>query len=114
MNKKIIGNFGESFAKKYLEKKGYTILETNWRFNHKELDIIAYKNGLICFEVKTRSTDSNPAWTILKINQVGRLRLSLQAYCQLKHFDYNLSQLDLLVITIKDKITITVKHYPNI
>ena len=50
------GNIGEQLARQYLEEKGFAIVETNWRRGKMEVDIIAYKEGLIVFaEVKTRS-----------------------------------------------------------
>ncbi len=55
---KDLGNKGEEIAVTFLKKKGYTILDRNWIFDHKEIDIIALKNGIVVFvEVKTRSTD---------------------------------------------------------
>ena len=49
------GNIGETLARECLERKGFAILETNWRNGKHEVDIIAYKEGLIVFaEVKTR------------------------------------------------------------
>jgi len=50
------GRQGESVARKYLEGKGYKVLETNWRFHRYELDIIATNNEeIVVVEVKTRS-----------------------------------------------------------
>lgn len=50
------GNFGEQHAADYLKQKGYTILESNWRFEKTEVDIIASINDLLVFvEVKTRN-----------------------------------------------------------
>lgn len=50
------GAKGEELATKHLEEKGYKILERNWRYGHREIDIIAlYKDLLIIAEVKTRS-----------------------------------------------------------
>ncbi len=54
----ILGQVGENIALEYLLKKEYKILETNWRFGKKEIDIIAQKDNLVVIvEVKTRSTD---------------------------------------------------------
>lgn len=51
------GKLGETLAQEYLRKKGFAIVETNWRKGKYEADIIAYKEGLIVFaEVKTRSS----------------------------------------------------------
>ena len=52
-----LGHQGERIAKDYLIKKGYQILETNWRFSRAEIDIIAMDGQvLVIVEVKTRST----------------------------------------------------------
>jgi len=51
------GNKGEQLAINFLLKKGYTILDQNWRFQKAEVDIIARKNEtLAVVEVKTRSS----------------------------------------------------------
>ncbi|MCB0700848.1 MAG: YraN family protein [Chitinophagales bacterium] len=48
---------GEVIAKKFLQNIGYNILHTNWRWEKKEVDIIADIDGLLVFvEVKTRSS----------------------------------------------------------
>lgn len=53
-----LGQNGEKIAIEYLRKKGYNILETNWRFGSDEIDIIAKdKDFLVIIEVKTRSTN---------------------------------------------------------
>lgn len=50
-----IGKVGEEIAGNYLIKKGYVILEKNFRYGHGEIDIIA-KDGetLVFVEVKTK------------------------------------------------------------
>ncbi len=58
MNRKAIGTKGEDLAVEYLQKKGYQILERNWRFSRAEIDIIAkHGNTLVFVEVKTRTDD---------------------------------------------------------
>lgn len=53
-----LGNKGEELAVAYLIKKGYSILERNYRFRKSEIDIVAKKNEvLIAVEVKTRSSN---------------------------------------------------------
>jgi putative endonuclease len=55
MNKQDLGKAGEEIIVQYLQKKGWTILETNFRYHKKEIDIIARKGDIISFiEVKTR------------------------------------------------------------
>ncbi len=62
METKDLGKSGEDLAVNFLKKKGYKILERNWRtpltgleqIRQKEIDIIAKKDGVIVFiEVKT-------------------------------------------------------------
>ena len=54
-----LGKTGEDLAVAYLQGKGYQILERNWRSGHKEIDIIAQKEGvLVAVEVKTRKSDA--------------------------------------------------------
>ena len=55
MNNKKVGTFGENLVKKYLEKIGYKIIQTNFRCRQGEIDIIAIdKKELVFIEVKTR------------------------------------------------------------
>ncbi len=55
---KITGQCGEDAAAGYLKKKGYKIIERNYRNKIGEIDIIAKnKENLIFVEVKTRSSD---------------------------------------------------------
>lgn len=57
VNNQKTGKTGEEMAAAYLEKKGYRILATNWRWGNWEIDIIATKKNFIHFiEVKTRTT----------------------------------------------------------
>ena len=52
-----LGKLGEELALEFLEKNGYTILETNWTFQKAEVDIIAQKDTVLAvIEVKTRSS----------------------------------------------------------
>ncbi len=54
-----IGEKGEEYTVKFLEKKKYNILERNYRKRYGEIDIIAEnKNYIVFVEVKTRHKDS--------------------------------------------------------
>jgi putative endonuclease len=53
-----IGKRGEKLAAQFLRDEGYKIIVCNWRYRHKEVDIIARENDyLVIVEVKLRSTD---------------------------------------------------------
>ena len=57
---KAAGDRGEAEVAKYLRKKGYTLLASQWRCRFGELDLVARsRRGVICFvEVKLRSAGS--------------------------------------------------------
>jgi len=57
-NKRMIGSIGEKHAVEFLSKRGYEILERNFRIGRfGEVDIIAKEGGYLCFiEVKSRSS----------------------------------------------------------
>ena len=59
MTNKTIGKYGENLAKDFLIKKGFKILETNYKYSRiAEIDIIACKNNVLHFvEVKTRTQE---------------------------------------------------------
>ncbi|MCM1041344.1 MAG: YraN family protein [Bacteroides sp.] len=54
-----IGMAGEVLAAAYLKNKGYELLTSNYRFAHREIDLILKKDGELVFvEVKTRAPNS--------------------------------------------------------
>ena len=50
-----LGKWGEDLATAYLEQKGYTIVERDWKSGRRDIDIIAIDGNTVVFvEVKTR------------------------------------------------------------
>ena len=73
------GKLGENLAQEYLVSQGFAIVATNWHRGKFEIDIIAYREGLIVFaEVKTRShTDhGNPEEFVDNKKQRAYVRLA--------------------------------------
>ena len=55
MNRRNIGSLYEEMAVNYLKENEYTIVEQNFRCKAGEIDIIAFKDGILRFiEVKYR------------------------------------------------------------
>ncbi len=55
-----LGKWGEAEASRYLESKGYAILDRDWRFGKRDLDIVALSEDactMVVVEVKTRASD---------------------------------------------------------
>lgn len=54
--KQLLGREGERLAEQYLNKKGYKVIERNYRCRGAELDLIVLDRRVIVFvEVKTRT-----------------------------------------------------------
>lgn len=50
-----LGKWGEHKAEEFLRGRGYRIVERNWRYGHRDIDIVAAKDDvLVIVEVKTR------------------------------------------------------------
>jgi putative endonuclease len=57
MKRKELGDIGEKLARNFIKKKGYKILDTNYRCREGEIDIIARKRDCLVFiEVRTKAS----------------------------------------------------------
>jgi putative endonuclease len=57
MERKTLGALGEQLAKDHLKKKGYKLIEANYRCHSGEIDIVArQKDCLVFVEVRTKSS----------------------------------------------------------
>lgn len=60
-DRKESGRIGEQIAADFLERKGFVVIERNYRKPWGEIDIIAVRAGVVRFvEVKTLATDRLP------------------------------------------------------
>ena len=85
---KARGNLGERAAVGYLRRRFYRILERNWFFYHKEIDIIARKKDLLVIcEVKTRSRDEDspygPASRAVDAQKQKNLLIAARGYAKM-------------------------------
>lgn len=77
-----IGRYGEDKAAEYLLQNGYKILARNYRVRGGEMDIVAFRRGVLAFiEVKTRTGDAfgTPAQAVdeEKIKRFNKARRDL-------------------------------------
>ena len=57
-----LGKEGELLAANHLQSEGYVIRHRNWRCGHKELDIVAEKDGTLVFVEIRRIVSSADAY----------------------------------------------------
>jgi putative endonuclease len=95
-----LGEAGEALAARVLKKRGYKILETNYRNPLGEIDLIALDGGTLVFvEVKARHSlhFGNPKWAVTPRKQ---RKLSMVALYYLKVTGQNQSKARFDVVAI--------------
>ena len=99
-----LGKFGEEMAVAFLEKEGYTILETNWTFQKAEIDIIAQKeNTLAVVEIKTRSSlDFGLPQDFVKPKKIQLLVKAVDEYVSSQDLDVDV-RFDIIAIHKEEK-----------
>ena len=106
------GNRGEAEAAKYLRKKGYTLLASQWRCRFGELDIVARDNqGTICFvEVKLRGAGSIAApREFVDGRKQARLRAAAAAYLSVHEMDAP-ARFDVAEVTVESNGKLRVEY----
>jgi len=96
----ILGLNGELLAQKYLKKKKYKLLETNYRCPMGELDIIAKDKDIVVFiEVKTR-TSQKFGLPCEAVNYIKRQKIERSAkyYLNLFHLNNSASRFDVIEV----------------
>ena len=81
-DKKKLGDRGEDYTARYLEKPGFHIVERNWHSRYGEIDIIAENEEYLLFvEVKTRRAGSMvPGELAVTPQKQQKLRLTAESY----------------------------------
>jgi len=98
-----LGVKGEILALEFLEKKEYSILEINWRFEKTEVDIIAKdRNTLVIVEVKTRTSNAfgQPEESVGKSKQ-ELLSIAAEEYLERNNLDIDV-RFDIISVIFKN------------
>lgn len=101
-----IGDAGEKLALEFLQKKGYTILFSNWRSKRAEIDIIAqYQRVVIFVEVKKRNSSlfGTPESFVDK-HKIKKMREAADVYIELYDWKGEL-RFDIIAIEKNNMIT---------
>lgn len=114
---KQTGDQGEEMAVDLLTKKGFEILERNYRFGKGEIDIIARDpsdNYLVFVEVKLRHNLNygEPEYAITKSKQ-NQIKKIANAYLFEKEINEIDCRFDVISILLRTKETPLIEHYEN-
>lgn len=101
-----LGKIGENKAAKFLQQKGYQIIEKNFKSKFGEIDIIAKKNNLIVFvEVKTRSSKNfGSGFESVDSRKIEKIIKTANYFISVKNLHDNLLRFDIISID-QGKIT---------
>ena len=100
-----VGRFGEDEAVKYLEQKGYKILERNFSCKRGEIDIIALDNDEIVFiEIKARISLKYglPSEAVTK-NKLKHIYKTAEYYLYTRNLLNENTRIDVIEVYIKNK-----------
>ncbi len=111
-----IGRLGESLAKEYLQKKGYTIIVQNYRTRWAEIDLVAKKKDVLVFvEVRTKVGErfGTPEET-LNFRKLQKVRRNAESYAS--HIKWRkLYRIDAVCIVLTEDYKVQrMEHYENI
>ena len=106
-----MGISGEDAASAYLFGQGYRIWERNWKSGHKELDIIAEKDGvLVVVEVKTRyDTRYGRPEDAVNTRKIRLIVMAAEAYVRMHRLDMPV-RFDIITVTGPQR---EVRHIPD-
>jgi len=110
------GRLGEKLASEYLKRKGYRILEQNYRTRYAEIDLVARKKDVLVFvEVRTKIGEQfgTPEETL---NWKKLQKIKRNAFSYASRVKWNkLYRIDAVCIVLEKDYTIQrVHHYENI
>ncbi len=109
-----LGMAGEQYAHRFLQDKGHLILEVNYRFEHKEIDVISlYEDVLVFTEIKSRSsyTFGFPEEAVHQRKQKF-LKAAAEYYCY-NHPQYEKVRFDVISLLMKDRKAIEILHFED-
>ena len=115
MKRKETGNLGEKLAQDFLKKKGYIILETNYRCPRVEIDIIARdRETLVFIEVKMRRSCAfgKPEESVTPAKQ-QQIRKVAEGYLLTHRLERAACRFDVIAIRPDGRAGYVLQHFKN-
>lgn len=114
MTPEELGLKGEEIAVTYLIKKGYKIIELNWFYDRKEVDIIAQDGPeIVIVEVKTREGDYyEEPWEAVSTKKIRNIVDVAEAWLKYRKIDLE-TRFDVISIIFLDDVNYELTHFPG-
>ncbi len=111
----ILGKIGEDIASEFLQKKGYKIIQKNFKCRQGEIDIIAKdKNELVIVEVKTRkSLEYGAPVDAVDNNKRKHIYKVAEYYLHINKLENIFIRFDVIEIFVKNK-KVYINHLKNV
>lgn len=108
-----LGKWGEEKAVAYLQRHGYTIRDRDWRYGHRDLDIVAVtedQTTLVVVEVKSRSSDelADPEEAVDR-KKIRHLARAANDYVKLFAIDSDV-RFDIITVVGKSDADVKIEH----
>lgn len=105
------GKQGEDAAFTYLQNNGYQILETNYRHQHAEIDLIAQRGKMLIFiEVKTRTNLSfGEPETFVTYTKAKLVMRAAEHYIYARDWQHDI-RFDVVAVSITPRGEVKIKH----
>lgn len=108
------GRRGESAAVGYLKAKGYAIVETNWRCQMGEIDIVArHHDTLVFVEVRSRSSGFEAAFESIGPNKRRKMIACAEFYLQSKNLEELSWRIDVIAVSRSSSAQPILNHLEN-
>jgi putative endonuclease len=110
------GRLGESIAQDYLKKKGYKIIDVNYKTKFAEIDLITQFKGILVFvEVRARVGDDFgiPEQSLIR-KKVNKVIKNAQMYMKYKGYTGRYRIDAVCIVLDKNKKLLRLNHYENI
>lgn len=111
MGRTELGRTGEDLAARFLELRGWTIVDRNVRYREGEIDLVASRSGVLAFvEVKTRASTAygTPAEAVT-FRKAQRIRVLAQRFLAERRPRASSVRFDVVDI-VRDCGTYTIRH----
>jgi len=119
-NNRKTGNKGEEVAAEFLAKKGYEILERNYREKYGEIDIVArYKvkgeSYVVFVEVKTKTEgEYGEPWEMINKHKIKQITQMGHLWCMQNHY-HGLLRIDVVGVWLDSMGEVErVTHWENV